>query len=94
MPSKVDANKDGVTMGLNDNTKELGETNRNVVHNDEHATAPEQTHFAPESQIDNSTLSTMTSRSSTIHSKSSTSLTSDKRYPSKNVLKMISSPFQ
>ena len=84
MPSKVDANKDGVTMGLNDNTKELGETNRNVVHNDEHATAPEQIHFTPGSPNNHSMLSS-NSGSSTIHPKSLASVTSDKLHPRKNI---------
>ena len=38
-------------MGLKINTQEPGETNENEVFNDQHATAPAQTHFSPGSQI-------------------------------------------
>ena len=62
-------------MFIKNNSKAPGDINLNKVHDDEHATAPEQTRFEPESQIDNSTLSTMTSRSSTIYSKSSGTVT-------------------
>ena len=71
MPSKVDANSNYFPMVLNNNTKEPVETNKNVVHNDQHSTAPEKIHFTPGSPIDNSVLSSMNSRSSTSNSKSS-----------------------
>ena len=51
IPSKIDSDATDVPMGLKINTQEPGETNENEVFNDQHATAPAQTHFSPGSQI-------------------------------------------
>ena len=56
MRSKVDANATDVCMGLNNDSKESGETNENEVHNDQHATVPEKNHFTPGSPNDPSSF--------------------------------------
>ena len=53
--SKVEADSTGVPVGLNNNVQEPGETNKNVVHNDQHATAPAQIYFTHGSLNDHST---------------------------------------
>ena len=47
MPIKVDASANDMSMDLNYNAQEPGETNDNEVHYDQHATAPAQIHVAP-----------------------------------------------
>ena len=69
----VDANKSDTSMSLNDNYQESGETNDNVVQNDQYGTSPAQIHILLVNQDNHSKLT------STGHSKSSTSKTSDKK---------------
>ena len=76
-------------MNLNNNIKELGETNNNVLPDHHHVNELEQIKFTPGSPNDQSTLS-RTSRSSKIHPKSSTSVTPDKVHPRNDIVTMIS----
>ena len=80
-------------MYQNYNAKNPGETNKNLVAGDHLATAPEKNIFTPGNTNDPSNFS-RTSRSSTIHSKSSTSVTPYKGYPGNNIVTMTSSPLQ
>ena len=68
MTIKVDSNKTDVLIGINNNSKEPGDTNNILVHNDQHATAPEQIQISPVIPNDHSTLYTRTYRYSTSNS--------------------------
>ena len=90
MRSKVDANATDVCMGLNNDSKESGETNKNEVHNDQHATVPGKNHFTPGSPNDPSSFSNNTSRSSKSNYKSQAGVT----YTGNNIALMTSCPLQ
>ena len=72
-------------MVINNNSKEPGKTKYNKVHDDQHATAPDQINFTPGSPNYHSKLY-ITSKYSTINSKSSESVTPDKGNPRKNIV--------
>ena len=93
MPSEVDDNATDVTMGINENSKQPGETNYNEVHNYQHATVPDQVQFSPGGPNDHSALSTRTSGYSTGNSKSSTSVTPYKGSTKNNIITVTSSPW-
>ena len=85
MPSKVDDYATDASMGLNENSRESGETNVNELHNDQHGTAPAQINILPENQNDHSMLTPTGNYMSLENS------TPDKGHPRKNLVRMTSS---
>ena len=89
-PNKVEAYANDVPMCLNDNALESVVTNKNEVHNDQHATAPAQIYLTPGSLNHHSSLATSTSRYSTSNCKESSSVT----HPRKNKVTITSYPLR
>ena len=82
MPSKLDSDATVVPMGINDNTKLTIETNKNEVHDEQHATVPAKNNFSYGRTNDHSTFYNSTARSSTSNSNSFTIVT----YHRKNIV--------